>query len=53
VNFLPKRKGDVAQVYSSDKKLKRIFKWKPRYNDINKIIKSAINFEKKIKYLRA
>lgn len=52
VNYLLRRQGDVAQVYSSNKKLKKIFRWKPRFNNIKKIIKSSIDFEKKIKLLR-
>ena len=38
----------MPQVYSSTKKIEKIFKWKPKYNDINKIIKSAIRWEKKL-----
>mgnify|MGYP001027064227 CR=1 FL=1 len=48
INFMNKRPGDIAQVYSDTKKFKKLLKWKPRYNDINKIIKSAINWEKKL-----
>ena len=42
------RRPDIAQVYSSTKKFNKLFQWKPRYNNINKIIKSAINWEKKV-----
>ena len=48
INFMNKRPGDIAQVYSNTKKFKKLLKWKPRHNDINKIIKSAINWEKKL-----
>ena len=48
INFINKRPGDIAQVYSNTKKFKKLLKWKPRHNDINKIIKSAINWEKKL-----
>ncbi len=44
-----RRPGDVAQVYSNIDKLKKILNWKPKYNDINKIILSSINWEKKLK----
>jgi len=47
INFLKKRAGDIAQVYSSTKKFKKLFKWKPKYNNIDTIIKSAIKWEKK------
>ncbi|OCW82001.1 hypothetical protein AKH20_03920, partial [Pelagibacteraceae bacterium GOM-A3] len=45
INFQPRRKGDVAQIYADTRKFKKILKWKPRYNNINKIIKSAIKWE--------
>ena len=46
--YKKKRLGDVGQVFSNTKKLKRILKFKPKYNDINKMLISAINWEKKI-----
>ena len=41
----PKRVGDVSTVFADNKKFKKTFKWKPKYNNINKIIKSAIKWE--------
>ena len=46
--FSNKRPGDVAEVYANTKKFKKLLKWKPKYNNINKIIKSAIKWEKKL-----
>ena len=48
INYQKRRPGDIAQVYSNTKKLKQLLKWKPKYNNMNKIIKSAINWEKKL-----
>jgi UDP-glucose 4-epimerase len=48
VRYEKRRPGDIAQVYSNTKKFQNLFKWKPKHNNINKIIKSAINWEKKI-----
>ena len=48
INFMERRPGDIAQVYSNTKKFKKLIKWKPKYSDINKVIKSAINWEKKL-----
>ena len=48
INFLERRPGDVAQVYADTKKFKKLLKWKPKFNSINKIIKSAINWERKL-----
>ena len=52
INFINRRPGDIAQVYSDTKKFKKLLKWKPKYNNINKIIKSAINWEKKLKNIK-
>ncbi len=49
INFMNKRPGDIAQVYSDTKKFKKLLRWKPKYNDIKKIIKSAISWEVKLK----
>jgi UDP-glucose 4-epimerase len=46
VKYQKRRPGDIAQVYSNTKKLNQLLKWKSKYNDINKIIKSAMNWEK-------
>ena len=49
VNFKSRRAGDVDVVYANVKKIKEILKWKPKYNDINKIIKSSIKWEKSLR----
>jgi len=46
--FTKRRPGDVSQIYANTKKIKKELKWKPKYNDLKKIIKSAIKWEKKI-----
>ena len=48
VTYKKKRIGDVAQIYSDNSKLKKILKWKPKFNNIQTILKSAINWEKKL-----
>ena len=42
------RPGDIAQVYSNTKKFKKLLNWKPKHNNIKKIILSAIKWEKKL-----
>ena len=49
VEILNRRHGDVGQVYSNTNRFKKILKWKPKNNNIKKIISSAINWEKKLK----
>ena len=48
VNYHKRRPGDIAQVYADTKRFKKILKWKPKYNNIKKIILSAIRWEKKL-----
>lgn len=49
INYQKRRPGDITQVYSNTKKLNQLLKWKSKYNNMNKIIKSAMNWEKKLK----
>lgn len=48
IKYKKKRIGDVAQIYSDNSKLKKILKWKPKFNNIQTILKSAIKWEKKL-----
>ena len=48
IQFKKRRPGDIAEVYSNTNKFYKLLKWKPRHNDIKKIISSAINWERKI-----
>ena len=43
-----KRKGDTALLISDVSKLHKYIKWKPKYNKLNFIIKSSIDWEKKL-----
>ena len=48
IEYLKRRPGDIAQVFSNTKKFKRLLKLKPKHNNIKKIILSAIRWEKKL-----
>ena len=48
IRFKKPRKDEIVNSYSDISKMKKILKWKPKYNDIKKILKSSINWEKKI-----
>ena len=50
IQYHKRRPGDIAQVYANAKKFKKILRWKPKYNNIKLIIKSAIRWEKKLDY---
>ena len=49
IDRFPKRKGDMVKVISDNSKLKKFLKWKPKFNNLRKIVKSCISWEKKIK----
>lgn len=44
---LPRRKGDLGKIIASNKNLKYFIKWKPKFNKLNVIVKSCLNWEKK------
>lgn len=46
---LPNRKGDMVKVISDNSRLKKFLKWQPKLNNLSKIVKSCIIWEKKIK----
>ena len=48
IKYSKKRPGDVAKVYANNNKIKKLFGWKPKNDDIQQIIYSAIRWEKKI-----
>lgn len=50
ITFTKRRKGDIAEVYSDVKKIKKLLNWKPKLNNLKKIIISAVNWEKKLFY---
>ena len=52
VQYQKRRFGDIAQIYADTKKIKKDLNWKPKFNDIKKILISAIKWEKKLKKLR-
>tara|TARA_B100000927_G_C16291094_1_gene399522 strand:- start:221 stop:664 length:444 start_codon:yes stop_codon:yes gene_type:complete len=44
----PRRPGDSKMIVSNIDKFQKYFKWQPQFNDIKKILNSAINWEKKL-----
>ena len=42
-----RRKGDLVKIIASNKKLKKFIKWKPKFNNLNTIVKSCISWEKR------
>lgn len=50
VNECPKRPGDAGSLTSEASLISKVIGWKPRYNDLNIIIKSAYEWEKNRTY---
>ena len=49
IRFKEARKGEIVISYSNTDKMKKILRWKPKYNNIKKILQSMINWQKKLK----
>ncbi len=49
VKILARRKGDPAQLIADNKKITNILNWNPKYSDLETIVKTAWNCEKKLK----
>ena len=47
IKTIKKRKGDMAKIISDTSKLKSFIKWKPKFNNLDMIVKSCINWENK------
>ena len=47
--YTKRRNNDLIKIIASNKKLKRFIKWKPKFNNLGKIVKSCIIWEKKIR----
>ena len=44
----PRRPGDSEMIVSDVEKFTKYFSWKPKYNNLNYILKTAIKWEKKL-----
>tara|TARA_A100001388_G_C28755964_1_gene494966 strand:- start:877 stop:1899 length:1023 start_codon:yes stop_codon:yes gene_type:complete len=44
-----RRPGDSKMIVSNVNKFKQFFSWKPKFNDLTKILKSAVEWERKLK----
>ena len=46
--FSKRRNNDLIKIIASNNKLKNFIKWKPKFNNLRKIVKSCIIWEKKL-----
>jgi UDP-glucose 4-epimerase len=44
-----RRSNDLIKIIASNNNLKKFINWKPKFNNLGKIVKSCIVWEKKIK----
>ena len=44
--FKIKRKGEIVNSFSDNSKLKRLVNWQPKFNNLDKMVKSSLNWEK-------
>lgn len=48
VKVVPRRLGDPPQLVADNSKIKRVLNWKPKYDDLETICRSAYRWEKKL-----
>ena len=48
INYQERRIGDIDQVYADIKKSKKYFLWKPKFNNLKVILRTAFDWEKKL-----
>ena len=49
IKIYENKKGDLGKVISSNKKIKKILNWRPKYNSLKDILKSSYLWQKKLK----
>ena len=47
--FTERRKDDLVKIIASNNKLKNFVKWNPKFDNLSKIVKSCIIWERKIR----
>lgn len=50
LEYASRRPGDPAQLWADNRKAKEILGWRPRYTDINEIVRTAWNWETNRKF---
>jgi UDP-glucose 4-epimerase len=48
VELAPRRPGDLASVVASTAKLSKLLNWKPRHDDLDQIVETALNWERRL-----
>lgn len=48
INFKKRRKGEMTKIVANVKRLKKSLRWKPKFYKLNQMVKSSIEWEKKL-----
>ena len=48
INIKERRRGDLVKMVAKINNLKKFLKWKPKFYNLEKIVKSSVNWEKKL-----
>ena len=48
VETAPRRPGDLGIVVANTDKLSKLLSWKPRHDDLDKIVETALNWERRL-----
>ena len=48
VELAPRRPGDLGIVVANTAKLSKLLNWKPRHDDLDKIVETALNWERRL-----
>ncbi len=48
VDLAPRRPGDLGIVVANTAKLSRLLNWKPRHDNLDKIVETALNWERRL-----
>ena len=48
IKILDRREGDLPKVVAEANKIKKIFKWKPKFNNLKRMLKDSVNWELKL-----
>jgi UDP-glucose 4-epimerase len=49
IELAPRRPGDLAIVVADTAKLSEVLNWKPRHGDLDTIVTTALNWERRLK----
>lgn len=52
IQEMPRRAGDPPELIADAQRIRSILKWQPQHDDLEKIVASSLNWEKKLQHLR-